>query len=62
MLSVTAASGQLSVTVPTGTRYRLDVRGGGGNIATSSLIDATSSRVIDLTLGPPGKATVRYPS
>jgi hypothetical protein len=52
-------AGQLSVTVPNGTRYRLNA--GGGVTAEPGLIDAASSRVIDIGLGPNGKATVSYP-
>jgi hypothetical protein len=61
LVRVTAASGQLSVTVPNGTRYRLNA-GGGTTIEQTGLIDAASSQVIDITLGPWGKATVSYPS
>jgi hypothetical protein len=60
VIRLTAASGQLSVTVPNGTRYRLNVRGG-GTIETSGVNDAASSRVIDIMLAS-GKATVSYPS
>jgi hypothetical protein len=61
MVRVTAASGQLSVTVPNGARYRVNA-GGGVTIEQTSLIDAASSRVIDIALGPNGKAIVSYPS
>jgi hypothetical protein len=54
-------AGQVSVTVPNGTRYRLNA-GGGTTVEQPGLIDAASSRVIDIALGPGGKATVSYPS
>jgi hypothetical protein len=53
--------GQVSITVPDGTRYRLNA-GGGTTLEQTSLIDAASSQVINITLGPAGKAAVGYPS
>jgi hypothetical protein len=54
-------AGQVSVTVPNGARYRVNA-GGGVTVEQTSLIDAASSRVIDIALGPEGKATVSYPN